>query len=459
MERKLAYSVIIIAVLLGNSPMAAYGPFPGTVPGTEIGGGLSANFEPSGGAWHSRLNQLFVCGDDGRIARLNRDGAATANWSLAGNWEGIAVADPATDFVFVVNENTAHVREFNFVSGTGARDFNLTAATPGPGIPALTPADIEALVDSGDGRGAEALTFVPDPGDPEGGLFFVGSQENGYIYRFRLSLASGTDVVYMGKFKTWPDGDTDLSGLEYDSLHGVLLAVWDGSNVLRALTPAGLILQEWSLPAGSNDEEGLGYDGLSLFIAEDPAPASEVWRYDDFHPMGAPALFIDDIKAGEGDFGGTDATFAVSLSAADGHPVTVHWATADDSAGAPADYISGSGDLSFTPGQITTTITVRVNGDTVDEPDETFTVSLSGPAGATIDDAVGVGLIVDNDPNPVYDLNLDGQGDAADLQLLADHLAGSLELPPCGASCADVNGDGKTDARDLAELLLATLEP
>jgi hypothetical protein len=38
-----------------------------------------------------------------------------------------------------------------------------------------------------------------------------------------------------------------------------------------------------------------------------------------------------------------------------------------------------------------------VIGNLVDEPDETFTVDLSGPVNATISDGAGVGTIEDND--------------------------------------------------------------
>ena len=373
-------------------------PFPGTVPGSEIGGGLSANFEPSGGAWHGRVDQLFLCGDDNTIARMSRDGSATTVWSLAGNWEGIAVADADSDLVYVVNENTAHIREFDFVVGAGARDFDLTTAPPGPDVLPLTAADVDALVDGGDGTGAESLTFVPDAGDPEGGRFLVGSQENGSIYFFRLSLSAGTSATYLGKVKTWPSGNNDLSGLEYDWVHGVLLAVWDAANVLRALTPAGAILHEWSLPAGSNDEEGLAYDGQSLFIAEDPAPASEVWRYDDFAPMSL--LTIADASVGEGDTGSVEASFTVTLAPACLHQVTVHWATADGSATQPADYGAGAGDLSFAAGQTSQSVTVAVGGALLDELDETFVVTLSAATNAALGDGDASGAITDDDPLP-----------------------------------------------------------
>ena len=81
----------------------------------------------------------------------------------------------------------------------------------------------------------------------------------------------------------------------------------------------------------------------------------------------------------EGNSGTVNAAFTVSLSAASGQTVTVNYATANGTAVAPGDYTAASGTLTFTPGVTTQTLTVPVNGDTLNEPNETFFVNLSGP--------------------------------------------------------------------------------
>ena len=91
----------------------------------------------------------------------------------------------------------------------------------------------------------------------------------------------------------------------------------------------------------------------------------------------------------EGNSGTVDATFTVSLSAPSGRTVTVDFATANGTATAPADYAAASGTLSFATGETTKTITVSVNGDLLDEADETFPVNLSNAVNATIADAQG----------------------------------------------------------------------
>jgi hypothetical protein len=258
---------------------AAVMVFPGNPHSTDVGAGLPSHFEPSGAAWNSRLNALFVCSDSNAIARLDHN-HVVASWVVPGNWEGVAIADMASNLIYVVNEDSAVIGEFDFLKGKLTRQFDLTKALPAGGVAPLNAVDLDALTDGGDSTGIEALTFVPDAADDQGGAFFAGSQENGFIYKFRLPIHHAGTLTYLGKFKTWPADNTDLSGLDYDPMHHVLLAVWDGSDVIRAMTTTGTILHEWQLPPGSNDEEGIAFDGHSLFIAEDQAPQSEVWRYD-----------------------------------------------------------------------------------------------------------------------------------------------------------------------------------
>ena len=59
--------------------------------------------------------------------------------------------------------------------------------------------------------------------------------------------------------------------------------------------------------------------------------------------------------------------------------MTVQYATANGSATAPGDYTATSGSLTFAPGQTTKTVSVPVNGDALDEIDETFNLNLSVP--------------------------------------------------------------------------------
>ena len=118
----------------------------------------------------------------------------------------------------------------------------------------------------------------------------------------------------------------------------------------------------------------------------------------------AATISIGDVTVTEGDTGATTASFTVTLSESSPDTVTVDYATADGSAAAPGDYTAASGTLTFLPDETTQTVFVDVNGDTLDEDDETFTVELSNPANATIDDGEGVGTITDDDPVPTVSI-------------------------------------------------------
>ncbi|MBN9524243.1 FG-GAP repeat protein, partial [bacterium] len=118
-----------------------------------------------------------------------------------------------------------------------------------------------------------------------------------------------------------------------------------------------------------------------------------------------PTLSIGDVTLPEGAVGPTPFTFTVTLSAASGQTVTVDFATADGTATvADGDYGIINGTLTFLPGETTKTVTVLVNGDAKNEPDETFTVALSAPTNATIAAGTGTGTITNDDPVPTVSI-------------------------------------------------------
>ncbi len=106
-----------------------------------------------------------------------------------------------------------------------------------------------------------------------------------------------------------------------------------------------------------------------------------------------PAVSVSDASATEGDA----IEFTVSLSAARGRPVTVRYATSDGTAESGTDFTAASGTLTFAAGETSKTVSVATTDDSADEEDETFTLTLSNPADATLGDAAATGTIVDND--------------------------------------------------------------
>jgi hypothetical protein len=149
------------------------------------------------------------------------------------------------------------------------------------------------------------------------------------------------------------------------------------------------------------------------------------------------AFAVNDVTVTEGTGGPpTPATFTVSLlGGPSATPVTVHYATADATATAPADYAATSGDLTFAPGETSKAVTVPVVPDAVDELNETFTLNLSAPStGVFILDGQGVGTIIDDDRDGAFSCS----ATAADVLGITAAVANPSDLP-----CAD---DSKTVA-------------
>jgi len=90
-----------------------------------------------------------------------------------------------------------------------------------------------------------------------------------------------------------------------------------------------------------------------------------------------PTLSIGDAMLAEGNGGMTTFTFPVTLSGAVEQQVMVSYTTSDGTATvATDDYEAANGILVFGPGSTTQFATVIVDGDTMNEVDETFTVTL-----------------------------------------------------------------------------------
>ncbi len=248
-------------------------PWPGDS-GVEIGnvggaGGLPAGYEPSGAVWHTGLGVLLVVGDTGQVSEMNADGTNVTTWSPGGDLEGITVADPDTDLVYLGRESPDAVLEFDLVTGTlTGNSWDLTPWLTGPA-----------------NQGLEALTYVD-------GLFYAGLQADGNIYVFRL-LPLGS-VEHVDTIPA-PASRTDISGLHYDAASQVLYAIYDSFDVIVEMQADGTFLREYDL--AGNDQEGVALvpdcemGDATVFIAED---SQEVWRYEGYPvaciPLSVPGL-------------------------------------------------------------------------------------------------------------------------------------------------------------------------
>ena len=99
----------------------------------------------------------------------------------------------------------------------------------------------------------------------------------------------------------------------------------------------------------------------------------------------------------EGNTGTSIMNLTVSLPAPNKDPVTVNFATSDGTATAGVDYVARTGTLTFPSNVQSQQIAITINGDVLFENNETFTVTLSAPSGATIGTASAIGTITDDE--------------------------------------------------------------
>ncbi|MDA1275928.1 MAG: Ig-like domain-containing protein, partial [Verrucomicrobia bacterium] len=118
-----------------------------------------------------------------------------------------------------------------------------------------------------------------------------------------------------------------------------------------------------------------------------------------------PLVFVEDASVQEGSGTVSRLIFPVRLSQASAQPISVSFATANESAEAGNDYVAKAGTLSLSPGQTTATIEVAVLGDFLNEPDETLVLKLSNPVNVSLSREVVLGIIRNDDPEPLLSVS------------------------------------------------------
>ena len=111
----------------------------------------------------------------------------------------------------------------------------------------------------------------------------------------------------------------------------------------------------------------------------------------------SPSISVRNFAVTEGNAGTVQGTFVVALSGPSSQTVSCSFATSNGTAIAGSDYIATSGALSFAPGELEKPVVVLVNGDTVDEQQETLFLDISNVQNATVSSSQGTGFIVDDD--------------------------------------------------------------
>ena len=201
-------------------------------------------------------------------------------------------------------------------------------------------------------------------------------------FAFTVNRASGEDVFFAYATR---DG-TATAGEDYTAVSGT------------GRIPAGSTRKFWVTVVVHNDDVREGDETFTLELSNvrGVAVGQGVATGTITEPEVPPVVSVADAKASEG---GTLA-FAVTLDQASDAEVTVDYATANGTATAGEDYTAASGALTFSAGETSKTVSVASLTDTATEGDETFTLTLSNPSGATLGDGQATGTITEPEAPP-----------------------------------------------------------
>ncbi len=241
-------------------------------------------------------------------------------------------------------------------------------------------------VDTGQGTITDDDAAAPIVGTPTLSIGDATVEEGDKAeFEVRLSEASGQTVTVA--YATM-DGTAE-AGTDYDVASGTLtFTAGTTVQVVEVQTmedateePTEAFTVKLSSPSGAT----LGVDTGQGTITDDDGTTTAKDTL--------PKLLIADETVEEG---GT-AQLAVTLDKESREAVTVSYRTVDGTAVVRLDYTKTEGILKFKPRQRRQVIRVRTREDTLEEPDESFTVELSSPSGATLGDGTARVTITDDD--------------------------------------------------------------
>ncbi len=304
--------------------------------------------------------------------------------------------------------NNASYRQYS-VTGTTSYTFSAVGATvrTKPAIIAWT--------------GATVKEFTPDPGND--GVAYVGykvTNPSPGVWHYEYVLYNQNLDRGMQSFSVPLGAGTSITNIEFHAPPQHPGWANDGTvgNAGYSSAPWAVTLTPTSLSWSSEtfaqnvNANAIRWGTLYNFRFDSDRPPQTTSATVGFFKTGAPMLTsvqapeqgpplptisINDVAITEGNTGTKLATFNVSLSASSTDTVTVQYATSDGTASSLSDYVSAAGPVTFSPGDVSENVSITLNGDTVEEFNETFFVNLTNPTNATISDAQGLGTINNDD--------------------------------------------------------------
>lgn len=278
---------------------------------------------------------------------------------------------------------------------------------------------------------------------------------------------NGTEIVFTSN----PNGFTNRNVYIRNLINGTVRQVTSGMYAEQPVfSPDGSKIAFVSKDDRDKDDIFIiNVDGSGLANVTNTSSINDrhpSWSGGSAPPPGLPILAIGNATIAEGNNNTTNAIFAITLSAVSTQTVTVNYATANgtvNGASAGSDYTAKTGTLTFSPSSaLTQFVTVAVNGDTTQEPDETFFVNLSGAANATMATSQGIGTITNDDAatgcsNVFTDSDLESDADPSEWKIQSSTLFGTPLTSAATINAGPQSGRrfawfGDTEEPEIAEL-------
>lgn len=222
-------------------------------------------------------NELVGVSDKGKLFTIDANNEYTKvrvskkPSTISNDFEGITIVRSDEPIVYIADEQTSQIWEYNYVAKTSHRVFDLSSYLPAG-------AEIEALVFKPDNQSAPLVT----------GVFLVGLGNGGNIYEFRIEDVYDLNnnnladpIVHYGRFC-----DDIIRGGNYDWYTQKLYWIYsheDERYIASQNEDMDCFLDRWEHPgdaANYGQREGIAFRGNEMFITTDKDTNGKIFFYD-----------------------------------------------------------------------------------------------------------------------------------------------------------------------------------
>jgi Ca2+-binding RTX toxin-like protein len=307
------------------------------------------------------------------LTRLgNLASALTVNYTLAGT------ATNGTDYTtipltatFAAGSNTAlvNVSPIDDSSFEGTETVILNLGT-GTGYTLGTTASATVNIDDNDTAGSAEITVSATDASAAETATGVTPNPGTFTFARTGNTVSALTVNYTLS-------GTAINGSDYTSLVGTVTFAANASTATVNVNPLDDTIFETSTPetviltlaTGTGYTLGSATTGTVSITDNDSQPVIN---------LSASQTVVEGFTSPQ------TVSYTVTLANASSQPITVNYATANGTALAGSDYTSTSGTLTFNAGVTSQVINIPILNDSLNETNETFTLSLTSPTNATL---------------------------------------------------------------------------